>query len=179
MIDFRPYAANTAAYATSIGTASVNPNTAVTFGTSDIFIPAPNEAFETDYEYYLGRKDHFMIDGDGRFVVVYGEPDERPSPPSAPSTGMVLATLNVPPFPSLPPLYSPSPSPSSFRSLSLASHSLFPFPFMTFFLSTFLPAAGRLLARPDFQVRSKAQPAFRPCVLCFFEFFSYLQVCLF
>ena len=82
-------------------------------------------------------------------------------------TSTLACSLWPPPSPSLPPFYSPSPS--SFRSLSLAFSFSFPSPFMTFFLSTSLPAAGRLLTRPDFQVRSKAQLVQWPCFLSFSE----------
>jgi hypothetical protein len=107
-IDFRPYAANTVAYATTTGTAntmtrSVATETAnLSFGSSDLRLIAPNKTLEAAYDYYLGRQDRFIIDGEGRFTLLEGEPSEDPKAPNEPKVGMTLATFNVPPFPSLP-----------------------------------------------------------------------------
>jgi hypothetical protein len=107
-IDFRPYAANTVAYATTTGTAntmtrSVATETAnLSFGSSDLRLIAPNKTLEATYDYYLGRQDRFIIDGEGRFTLLEGEPSEDPKAPNEPKVGMTLATFNVPAFPSLP-----------------------------------------------------------------------------
>jgi hypothetical protein len=101
-IDFRPYAANTVVYATTIGTADTNPSTTLSFGTSELFTPAPNKEFETDFTYYLPRKDLLMINDLGRFETVTGESTEEPSLPPTPNLGMVIASINIPVYPSLP-----------------------------------------------------------------------------
>ena len=101
VIDFRPYAANTAAYATSIGSATSNPAETLSFGSGVKYFASPNEQFEMDYDYYLGRHDRFIVDDLGKFVLVQGEPAEDPIPPT-PSSGMTVAELTIPPFPSLP-----------------------------------------------------------------------------
>jgi hypothetical protein len=107
-IDFRPFAANTVVYATTVGdanvvTVSVATETANTsFGSSDLRLIAPNKTLEATYQYYLGRKDLFIIDENGRFTLIQGEPSESPTAPKPPNLGMILATYNIPPYPSLP-----------------------------------------------------------------------------
>ena len=107
-IDFRPYAANTVAYATTTGTATVNIRSVayvtanMSFGSTALNLIAPNKTLEATYSYYLGRQDRFIIDGEGRFNLLEGEPSENPKAPNEPKIGMTLATFGVPPFPSLP-----------------------------------------------------------------------------
>lgn len=101
-IDFRPYAANTSTYSATAGSATINPSSALTFGNSQTFFPAPNKNMETDYRYYLGRRDILFIDDKGEFIISEGNPSETPAPPSEPGIGLVLAVINIPPFPSLP-----------------------------------------------------------------------------
>lgn len=102
-VDFRPYAVNTAVYATDASLATVNPASTVSFNTSnELYIAAPNKELVSDYNYYLGRKDLVMINEYGDFVLKTGAPAENPLPPSDPSIGMVLADINVPPYPTLP-----------------------------------------------------------------------------
>ena len=106
VIDFRPYVANTAAYATTPAAATINtsgaPLTAIGFGSSPLFIAAPNEALEIDYSYYIGRKDRLIIDDVGNFTNIKGVSSESPSAPAQPKIGMTLAVINIPPYPSLP-----------------------------------------------------------------------------
>lgn len=107
-IDFRPYAANTVAYATTSGTANVvtvsvaTETSNMTFGSSDLKLIAPNKTLEATYQYYLARKDLFIIDENGRFTLIQGEPSENPTAPRPPNLGMILATYYIPPYPSLP-----------------------------------------------------------------------------
>lgn len=101
VIDFRPYAANTAAYAESAGAATEDPSDTVSFGASELYIPKPNGVFETNYDYYLGRVDYLYIDADQNFTTITGFPSETPNGPGEPSTGLILAEINVPPFPSI------------------------------------------------------------------------------
>lgn len=109
-IDFRPYAANTVAYATTSGTATVQASSIatitanMTFGSTALNLIAPNKTLEATYSYYLGRQDRFIIDGEGRFTLLQGEPSEDPKAPNEPKVGMTLATFNIPPYPSLPPI---------------------------------------------------------------------------
>jgi hypothetical protein len=107
-IDFRPYGANTVAYATTSGTASVmtrsvaTEKTNLSFGADSLNLIAPNKTLEVEYDYYLGRQDRFIIDETGNFTLIQGEPAEDPKAPSAPKLGMTLATFFIPPYPSLP-----------------------------------------------------------------------------
>lgn len=102
VVDFRPFAANTAAYSTTIGSATENPNSAVTFTASDINFPTPNKIFETDYQYYYNRKDVVFLDSDGGMTVIKGIPDDEPITPVTPERGLRLAEISIPGYPSLP-----------------------------------------------------------------------------
>lgn len=99
VIDIRPHATATAAYATTASTATVNPSSTITY--SGIVTPAPNETIETSYQYYLGRNDIVIIDKNGNFELIQGTPSENPSFPAEPTKGMLLARISVPPFPTL------------------------------------------------------------------------------
>lgn len=102
VVDFRPYSVNTAANAASSSSATINPSATITFNTgSELYLPAPNESLNTDYSYYLARKDYLMIDGSGNIVLKMGTPADSPIPPRDPSNGMVIADINVPEYPSL------------------------------------------------------------------------------
>ena len=100
VVDFRPYAANTAANSITSGSETVNPSAAISFSTGGL-VPTPNKELVSNYEYYLARKDLLIIDASGEIVLKSGTPAETPIPPADPSVGMVLADISVPPFPSL------------------------------------------------------------------------------
>ena len=100
VVDFRPYAVNTAANSITSGSATENPGAGISFSTGGL-VPTPNKELVSDYEYYLARKDLLMIDAAGTIVLKSGTPDETPIPPTDPSFGMVLADISIPPFPSL------------------------------------------------------------------------------
>lgn len=107
-VDFRPYAANTVAYATTEAAAgkvdlSVTAATSVaTFGTTSVEFPSSGLPLEVDFDYYLGRVDKVYISEKGQIQVEKGNPSENPSIPADPATGMVLGTIYIPPYPSLP-----------------------------------------------------------------------------
>lgn len=100
-IDVRPQPANTATYAATSGSATVNPSATEDFSGSNLEFPAPNATIETSYDYYLGRIDKLIIDEFGNFQIIEGSPDDEPSHPRTPDRSMELAVLKVPPFPSL------------------------------------------------------------------------------
>jgi len=107
VLDFRPHCSNTVSYTSDDVAASVVTSTVgdtPTFPASDAFTPAPNENAEIDYDYYLGRIDKLIVDNVGQFKLITGEPSENPTPPSDPSKGLVLAKVNIPPYPALTPL---------------------------------------------------------------------------
>lgn len=105
-IDFRPYVANTAVYATTEGSATIwsNSNNLASTGyeNKDYELIAPNESVEASYTYYLARKDRLIINERGDFVNIQGIPSETPTVPNEPKRSMTIATIDVPPFPSLP-----------------------------------------------------------------------------
>jgi len=98
-IDFRPMSANTGTYANTIASATVNPSTTVSFS-NDKFV-APGREFVADFQHYLPRVDLLHIESTGQINVIEGLPAEKPTPPSRPDTGMTIARINVPVYPSL------------------------------------------------------------------------------
>lgn len=104
-LDFRVRLSDTAANATSVASATTNPTDSVTISAPSIGVtnPVPTEQFTTDLEYYLGRTDRLIIDSEGVFSSIYGSPSLNPTIPAEPENAMSLATINIPPYPSLAP----------------------------------------------------------------------------
>lgn len=100
IIDLRPHATATANTSTTIAGASTNPADTLAF--ADLAFPVPNASIETTYQYYLGRKDIVVANGRGDVQVIQGVPAETPFASVTPPKSMLLATLAIPPFPSLP-----------------------------------------------------------------------------
>jgi len=101
-IDFRPVVKNTAVYATTVATASINPQNTQTFSGSELYIATPNQLFKYDSQYYLGRIDKLIINSLGSFLVQEGISSENPINNSNGSiTSMALGTIVVPAYPSL------------------------------------------------------------------------------
>lgn len=99
VIDLRPYASNTAAYSETASSATINPALTETF--ANLEFPAPRQKINTKYSYYLSRKDLLVIDQNGDFELIKGVPAENSSYPAEPTKGMLLARLDIPPFPTL------------------------------------------------------------------------------
>ena len=103
-IDFRPFVKKTATDTTSIGTASENPlETFQLDDTANYEFPIPTESFTTDAEFYLGRIDRIVLTEKGVLEAVEGDYSLAPTPPVAPSDTMTLATVSIPPYPSISP----------------------------------------------------------------------------
>lgn len=102
-IDFRPQAANTAAYTATLGSATVNPANTETFSAAEQYYPSPDKTLSTAFTYYLPRIDKIVINSLGQLSVIEGASSEDPRAPSDLPTGMTLATVMIPPFPSLSP----------------------------------------------------------------------------
>lgn len=107
VVDFRPYAANTVVYSATIGGATVavksvsNEAATLTFPASNFKFCAPNKYLVSSYQYYIGRQDRIMMMEDGSIEVIQGIASEMPTVPSELDSGMTLATINIPPKPSL------------------------------------------------------------------------------
>jgi len=107
VIDFRPYAANTANYAES-ATSGVSTQTSTNLMNTlnfqgNMFMAAPNRSVETSYSYYLARRDRLIINDKGEFSVIKGENSVNPTYPQEPARSMTVARITVPAFPSLSP----------------------------------------------------------------------------
>jgi len=100
-VDFRQYAVATAAYAANASSATTNPNGNNSLSVTSSFFPVVDSTFESDVQYYLGRKDVVGLTPEGSVVVVEGTPSERPIEPHKISSGISLSYVTVPPYPSL------------------------------------------------------------------------------
>ena len=102
-IDFRPYANNTANSATTIGNATVNPNTDLVFtvDSDGPYTITPDSNFNTAFTYYLGRKDKIALSPNGRINIIGGAPSVSPVTPRDLDGTMTLGVVNIPPYPSL------------------------------------------------------------------------------
>jgi hypothetical protein len=100
-IDFRPFAANTTSYQSSVSNSVINPAYSSVLPNTENYIVAPNETFKYSAQYYVGRIDKLMINSYGAYSIVEGTPSETPVAPSEKNGSMTLAVINVPPIPSL------------------------------------------------------------------------------
>jgi hypothetical protein len=105
-IDFRPRMTDTANSVTALTNISINPRIANTFvlPSGGLHFSPPNEDFTTDLEYYLRRIDVIGLNTDGSLVVTRGAPGVRPSTPPAPNDVMSMGSIELAPYPSLPPV---------------------------------------------------------------------------
>ena len=100
-IDFRPLAANTAAYANSVAAASIDPSSTFTLPAGDKLFPSPVRDFSATVTSYLARRDRLVIDGYGGLHMIEGSPANSPSAPVEPEGSMTIGVINVPQYPSL------------------------------------------------------------------------------
>lgn len=111
-LDFRPVVANTAnVEATSTTGATIDPATTETISVLPGYFASPSKYAQADIEYYLPRYDVLSIvptldniSVGGTFVLTEGVASITPSVPRIPESSMALATIVVPPYPSLDPL---------------------------------------------------------------------------
>lgn len=102
-IDFRPYKANTANDAITLGDATINPATSNsnTYSTGvGQFLIAPDTNFEADFEYYVPRIDILSLNSSGGFSVNRGTPSKTPKAPFVESDQSIIAETFVPAYPS-------------------------------------------------------------------------------
>jgi hypothetical protein len=103
-LDFRPVKQSTASDATSVGAATENPATSNTFFTKDVNglrVPFPSSDISYDYSFYLARRDALVCDRQGNFSVIQGNSSQYPVSPTVQDGVMMIASLYIPPFPSL------------------------------------------------------------------------------
>jgi hypothetical protein len=101
-VDFRPYKVATATSTSSLASATENPATTTSFvSNSSRYLAEPDTNFQADIEYYLGRKDLVTVNISGGLNVVKGTPSESPRKPQNSADAMVIALVDVPPYPSL------------------------------------------------------------------------------
>lgn len=104
-IDFRPYTTSTSIPSASVGAATVNPNQVEVSErpSNGLTNPVPVEQFNTDLQYYLSMGARVVLDYEGKFRVLTSPQSEIPTVPKAPDKTMTLATVIMPPYPSLSP----------------------------------------------------------------------------
>ena len=107
-VDFRPRMKDTANSITTISglNLSTNPLTSNTFVSANggLRFSPTGEDFTTDLEYYLRRVDIIGLSADGSLVVTKGAPSVRPATPSVPNDIMAMGSIELAPYPSLPPV---------------------------------------------------------------------------
>ena len=101
-IDMRPMLANTAAITNVVSYATENPanNTNTFITTSNITID-PDTHFTYNVSYYLPRVDVLIMTKDGVLIPKLGPSQINPQPPALNKTGLSIAQIYVPPYPSL------------------------------------------------------------------------------
>jgi hypothetical protein len=62
------------------------------------FIPLDMSQFQSQYSYYLGRKDLLVLSKDKSFQIIEGSPAVAPILPAAPNGSLVLANLSLDPY---------------------------------------------------------------------------------
>ena len=107
-IDFRPVMANTAnSFGQTLDTltnVTINPaNNQSVYYTSAAakFALEPDSSFTFNAQYYLPRSDALLITKEGQVVVKSGAPSNNPKPPILNNSGLKIADIFVPPYPSL------------------------------------------------------------------------------
>ena len=96
-LDFRPIIA--------ANTTDTNPTEGELFQavTGGLHIPAPTSDFDSDLQYYKGRKSKLFINYKGELGILDGSPGyPNPSPPPGVPDALEIAELEIPPYPSQP-----------------------------------------------------------------------------
>jgi hypothetical protein len=107
-IDFRVYVANSIPFISNgtlaaVNNAIINPNSAVTYVTSNNTLPTPGGQFQTSYSYFMGRFDTVGLSNTGTILTLQGIPSLTPVPPGNITNGLTLGTVYIPPYPSMTP----------------------------------------------------------------------------
>ena len=104
-VDFRPKKKNSITPSGTIGSAHTNPtsNASFYYHADGSYCPSPDENFSANVVFYLPRTDKIVLTKEGEIDVVEGIPSELPRTPEDKAGSMSLATIDVPPYPSLSP----------------------------------------------------------------------------
>ena len=106
-VDFRPYVSNTIPYCNSslavANTLILNPANTFSLVTTNLMMPIVDGEFISSLQYYMGRYDQIGLSNSGQIIVNSGIPSLNPYPPSPVTSGLTLALISVPPYPSLTP----------------------------------------------------------------------------
>lgn len=108
-VDFRPVVAANAAVLVSTSGGSSTPINPTEFNYSSRFtytekkFPLPDSALTADVVYYRGRSDRVVVDEGGDIRVIKG-PTGSTEPPEQPVNALTIQILNIPPYPSVPPI---------------------------------------------------------------------------
>lgn len=102
-IDFRPYKTATASIGNDIAAATVNPSSVSGYDSRTLGqTPFPSGNFICNVTHYLGRKDVLLLSSSGSFNIAEGVASLNPrSPLYDANTNLAIASINVPPYPSL------------------------------------------------------------------------------
>ena len=67
-------------------------------GQSSTYTLAPGENLNVCYKYYVGRIDKVILNPNGEFSILEGNPSIDPKEPTEPDGSLVIATVNIPPY---------------------------------------------------------------------------------
>jgi hypothetical protein len=102
-LDFRPFNTNTAVYATSVGSATINPANTQSLNSDEKYFPIPDSQILFNIDVYGARIDRVSINKDTQLSVIEGAPDVgNLKEPTAASDAISINRLFIPPYPSLP-----------------------------------------------------------------------------
>lgn len=104
-VDFRQVKSATATPNAVAGSAPTNPTASTTFNINadGAYIPASDDNYIATIEAYLSRVDRVVLTSAGNIEIVKGIPSQDPKPKPVPANSMAIATIVIPPFPSLSP----------------------------------------------------------------------------
>jgi hypothetical protein len=103
VVDHRPYATATATLTANASAATVNPSAAFSLSGTDQFFPLPDSQITFTAQYYKQRVDNVVVNANGSFELIKGEPvSTAAEPPPVPRQAVLLGSITVPAYPSYP-----------------------------------------------------------------------------
>lgn len=105
VMDFRPYKSNTVVSSTTINGSNTGASYSATgplkVEANGLRLPVPDSIINLDYSYYLARRDAVVLDKNGVFSLVKGQPAIFPVSPSVQDNVMTVAQVYISPYPSI------------------------------------------------------------------------------